>query len=100
MRGQWGLILSLVAAIIIAIFAIINVEAVPVNYLFGVANWPLILVILGSVLMGAIIAGAIGMVRIYRLQSELRRLKSAQMSSNQVSVDEAFNSEIKEKDQE
>ncbi|MCK0471098.1 lipopolysaccharide assembly LapA domain-containing protein [Halalkalibacter sp. APA_J-10(15)] len=78
MRGQWALIISLVIAIIISVFAIINVEAVPVNYLFGVAEWPLILIILGSVLMGAIIAGAIGMVRIYRLQYELKRTKQAQ----------------------
>ncbi|WP_088102618.1 LapA family protein [Halalkalibacter urbisdiaboli] len=75
MRGQWGLILGLIAAIIISIFAIINVDAVRVNYLFGVAEWPLILVILGSVLMGAIIAGALGMVRFYQLKAEIRRLK-------------------------
>lgn len=76
MRGQWGLILGLFAAILIAIFAVINVNGVRVNYLFGTAEWPLILVILGSVLMGAIIAGALGMVRIYRLQAEIRRLKN------------------------
>ncbi|WP_062049764.1 lipopolysaccharide assembly LapA domain-containing protein [Bacillus sp. JCM 19034] len=75
MKGQWGLIISLIVAIIISVFAIINVESVPVNYLFGVAEWPLILVILGSVLMGALIAGAIGMFRIYQLQIELKRIK-------------------------
>ncbi|TWI56272.1 LapA family protein [Halalkalibacter nanhaiisediminis] len=76
MKGQWGLILGLLAAIIIAIFAVINVDGVRVNYLFGTAEWPLILVILGSVLMGAVIAGALGTVRIYQLRSELKRLKS------------------------
>ncbi|NEU31562.1 DUF1049 domain-containing protein [bacterium LRH843] len=80
MKGQWELILGLVAAIIIAIFAVINVDAVRVNYLFGTAEWPLILVILGSVLMGAIIAGTLGMVRIYRLQGELKRLKNSEES--------------------
>ncbi len=77
MKGQWGLILGLLAAIVIAIFAVINVDGVRVNYLFGTAEWPLILVILGSVFMGAVIAGALGMVRIYQLRSELRRLKTA-----------------------
>ncbi|WP_100406586.1 LapA family protein [Bacillus solitudinis] len=75
MKGQWGLIGGILAAIIIAVFAVINVEAVRVNYLFGVAEWPLILVILGSVFMGAIIAGALSMVRIYQLQSEVKRLR-------------------------
>lgn len=94
MRGQWALIISLVIAIIISVFAIINVEAVPVNYLFGVAEWPLILVILGSVLMGAIIAGAMAMVRIYRLQHEMKRMKQAHAvpefdsEDNQTMVDE------------
>ncbi|WP_017728622.1 LapA family protein [Halalkalibacterium ligniniphilum] len=83
MRGQWGLILGLVAAILIAIFAVINVDAVQVNYLAGTAEWPLILVILGSVLMGSIFAGGLGMVRIYKLQAEIRRLKAGkELSKN------------------
>lgn len=75
MKVQWSLIFGLAAALIIAVFAVINVEAVKVNYLFGVAEWPLILVILGSVLMGGIIIGGVGMVRIYKLQLELKRLR-------------------------
>lgn len=75
MRGQWGLILGIIAALIIATFAVINVEGVQVNYLFGTAEWPLILVIIGSVLMGGIIVGAVGMVKVYQLQQEVKRLK-------------------------
>ncbi|WP_026672443.1 LapA family protein [Alkalihalobacterium bogoriense] len=76
MRGQWSLIFGLIAALIIAVFAVINVEPVRVNYLFGTANWPLILVILGSVLMGGIIVGAVGMVKVYQLQQHIKRLKA------------------------
>lgn len=76
MRGQWSLIFGLLAALIIAVFAVINVEPVRVNYLFGTANWPLILVILGSVLMGGIIVGAVGMVKVYQLQQHIKRLKA------------------------
>ncbi|BAB04958.1 DUF1049 domain-containing protein [Halalkalibacterium halodurans] len=75
MKGQWGLILGLLAALIIAVFAVINVDPVQVNYLFGTAEWPLILVILGSVLMGSLMAGGLSIVRIYQLQHEVRRLK-------------------------
>ncbi|GAE35090.1 LapA family protein [Halalkalibacter akibai] len=82
MKGQWSLILGLVVAIVIAVFAVINVDPVRVNYLFGNAEWPLILVILGSVLMGAIVAGAVGMLRIYQLQAEMKRLKN--QKSNEV----------------
>lgn len=75
LRGQWGLILGIIAALVIAIFAVINVEPVRVNYLFGVSEWPLILVIIGSVLMGGILVGAVGMVKVYRLQNEIKRIK-------------------------
>ncbi|GAE26698.1 hypothetical protein JCM9140_2785 [Halalkalibacter wakoensis JCM 9140] len=82
MRGQWSLILGLIAAVLIAVFAVVNVEAVRVNYVFGTADWPLILVILGSVLMGAIIVGAVGMFKIYQLQAEMKRLKTKQMKED------------------
>ncbi|MFB5662193.1 lipopolysaccharide assembly LapA domain-containing protein [Alteribacillus sp. HJP-4] len=75
MKGQSVLILGLIAAIVISIFAVINVDNVSVNYMFGEAEWPLILVILGSVLMGAIVAGSLALMKIYRLRQELRQVK-------------------------
>ncbi len=59
--------------LIIAVFSVINVEPVTVNYLFGKADWPLILVIIGSVLLGALLAGLIGMMKIYQLQRTLKK---------------------------
>ena len=56
MKIQWTFVIGLIFAIIVAIFATVNVESVPVNYVFGEASWPLILVILGSVLVGFIIS--------------------------------------------
>lgn len=88
MKGQWGLILGLLAALIIAIFAVINVDAVQVNYLFGTAEWPLILVILGSVLMGSVMAGGLAIVRVFQLQQEVRRLKG-RVSAKQTQAVEA-----------
>ncbi|MGP4041742.1 LapA family protein [Gracilibacillus sp. D59] len=75
MKGQTYIILAVVFAVIIAIFAVINVDAVEVNYLFGTGHAPLILVILFSVLMGAIITAAVGVLRVIRLQKELRVAK-------------------------
>ncbi|SFL79108.1 Uncharacterized integral membrane protein [Gracilibacillus orientalis] len=72
MKGQTYIILAVVFAVIIAIFAVINVDPVEVNYLFGTGHAPLILVILFSVLMGAIITAAVGVLRVIRLQKELR----------------------------
>lgn len=74
MKTQWGLIFALIFALIIAIFSVINVNHVTVNYLFGHSEWPLILVILGSVLMGGLIVGSIGIVRVFQLMHTKRRL--------------------------
>ncbi|MFK3958289.1 LapA family protein [Guptibacillus hwajinpoensis] len=75
MKGQWGLVVALIFALIIAVFSVVNVDPVQVNYVFGTSDWPLVLVILGSVLMGAILVLGFGMVKYYRLKRELRKLQ-------------------------
>ncbi|GAB2560402.1 LapA family protein [Gracilibacillus alcaliphilus] len=75
MKGQTYIISAVVFALIIAIFAVINVDAVEVNYLFGTGHAPLILVILFSVLMGALITAAVGLVRLIRVHRELKTVK-------------------------
>jgi putative membrane protein len=75
MKGQWTLILALVFALIVAIFAVINVDAVEVHYVFGIANWPLILVIIGSAVMGAIATLAAGIFRLIQQQKRLKQLQ-------------------------
>ncbi|WP_347549452.1 lipopolysaccharide assembly protein LapA domain-containing protein [Pseudalkalibacillus hwajinpoensis] len=75
MKGQWGLVVALTFALIIAVFSVVNVDPVQVNYVFGTSDWPLVLVILGSVLMGAILVLGFGMVKYYRLKRELKALK-------------------------
>ncbi|MFD1018874.1 LapA family protein [Thalassobacillus hwangdonensis] len=78
MKGQSYFIFALIFALVIAIFAVINVDPVEVNYLFGTGEAPLILVILFSVLMGGLVTGAFGAVRVFRLQREVKALKSQQ----------------------
>lgn len=54
-KNQWRLIAGIVLILIILIFAVMNVEAVPVNFGFAVVNGPLIIVIFVSLLMGSLI---------------------------------------------
>ncbi|MFC4558924.1 lipopolysaccharide assembly LapA domain-containing protein [Virgibacillus kekensis] len=76
MKGQSYVILSIIFIIVVAIFAVINVEPVQVDYLFGSGQAPLILVILFSVLMGGIITAAAGIVKVINLQRERKSLRS------------------------
>ncbi|OCA87508.1 hypothetical protein A8F94_06470 [Bacillus sp. FJAT-27225] len=75
MKSQWSLLLALVFALLIAIFAVMNVDPVEVDYFFGTAQWPLILIILGSVLAGVIITAAIGETRLYKLRKDLKKAR-------------------------
>lgn len=72
MKRQWSIILAIIFALIIAVFAVINVDPVEVDYLFGKAEWPLVLIILGSVFMGGFIIASAGVVRILTIQRRLR----------------------------
>ncbi|QKY69557.1 lipopolysaccharide assembly LapA domain-containing protein [Lentibacillus sp. CBA3610] len=76
MRGQTYVISAIIFVFIIAVFAVINVDPVEVNYLFGTGRAPLILVILFSVLMGGIITAAAGLVKVLQLQRERHELIS------------------------
>ncbi|AUJ26157.1 MULTISPECIES: lipopolysaccharide assembly LapA domain-containing protein [Virgibacillus] len=76
MRGQTYVIFTIVFVIIVAVFAVTNVETVEVNYLFWSAESPLILVILFSVLMGGLITATVGLIKMYRMQREMKRLEA------------------------
>jgi uncharacterized integral membrane protein len=74
MKTQWVLLSVLLFALVTAIFAVINVDSVQVNYLFGETEIPLILVILGSALLGGLTVGLFGIIRQFRLQRKIKEL--------------------------
>jgi putative membrane protein len=75
LRIQWTLIFALFFALITAVFAVANVNSVPVNFLISKTDIPLILVILGSTLLGGLIVGLFGIIRQYRLQKKISSLE-------------------------
>jgi lipopolysaccharide assembly protein A len=75
MKLQWIFLLGILFAIVVSIFAVINVDSVTVNYWFGTSEWPLILVILASVLMGGFIVFSINIVKIYSMRRKIHKLE-------------------------
>jgi lipopolysaccharide assembly protein A len=75
MKGQTYIILAFIFALLIAIFAVINVDPVQVNYILGSGEAPLILVILISVLLGGLATASVGAVRYFKLKRENRSLR-------------------------
>lgn len=75
MKGQTYIIAALVFALIVATFAVINVESVEVNYLFFQSDSPLILVILVSALLGGLITGGFGIYHLIGVRKKVRQLE-------------------------
>jgi len=91
MKLQWTLIFALLFALIIAVFSVVNVAPVPVDYVFGVAQFPLIMVILGSALAGGFVVGLFGTIRmvgqnrrIRALERELQALKEERTAAPEI----------------
>ena len=74
LKLQWSLIAALLFALLTAVFAVINVDPVSVNLLFGTVRIPLILLILGCALAGGIIVGSYGIYRQYKMHKEIKSL--------------------------
>ncbi|MDA1477408.1 LapA family protein [Bacillus changyiensis] len=88
MYKQWTIITALFFTMVVAIFAVMNVEPVKVDFLFGTAEWPLILVILACVLMGALITGLTGAFQIIKLKKELKTFKTKKTEEEQSLISE------------
>lgn len=71
---QLGFILVLIMSIFIAIFALQNGDTVSVNMFFAKYNVSQALVILISVVLGAIVAGALGLVKKFKKAMSIKEL--------------------------
>lgn len=76
MKFQWSLIFGLFFALLTAVFAVMNVDTVPVNFGFDKVSIPLILVILGCALIGGVVVGSYGIFRQYKLQKQIKGLNA------------------------
>ncbi|WPC17777.1 lipopolysaccharide assembly protein LapA domain-containing protein [Pediococcus inopinatus] len=61
MKNQWRVIIILILVLLVAAFAVVNVSEVPISLLFTTVHWPLVLVILVSLVAGALITFLVSM---------------------------------------
>ncbi|RKQ37888.1 LapA family protein [Oceanobacillus halophilus] len=94
MKGQTYVILALIFTIIVAVFAIVNVDAVEVNYIFWSGESPLILVILFSALMGGIITATVGSIKMFKLQRQLKKIKGENQESIEIINEKNIDNEV------
>jgi len=75
MKNQTYVILALIFIIFIAVFSVLNVSPVEVNYLFWQGESPLVIVILISVLLGGVLTTAFGAGKFISLRRENKQLR-------------------------
>nr|WP_289036765.1 lipopolysaccharide assembly protein LapA domain-containing protein [uncultured Allobacillus sp.] len=91
MKQQTWIIFTLLFALMIAIFAVINVDSVQVDFLFVRTEAPLILVILLSALLGCLAVASVTYAKFYQLKREIKQLKKENellQQHEEVSMDE------------
>ncbi|MFO8069840.1 MAG: lipopolysaccharide assembly protein LapA domain-containing protein [Alkalibacterium sp.] len=76
MRKQWSMVGAIILFLGVAILSVLNVEPVPVNFGFAEVEWPLIVIIFVSVLLGALIATLLSTYKMYTDQRKSKHQKA------------------------
>lgn len=92
------MVVVIVLVLVIAVLSVLNVDPVPINFGFTQAEWPLILVIIGSLFIGALIASLLSMVRFYQDKKQQKEMQKKLDSAEETQMKKI--QETKEKDQE
>lgn len=80
MRRQGKLIGTIIWIILITLFAILNTTAVPVHFGVAIFTLPLVLIILVSVLSGAVLMFLIGTLTKFKSRHQLRSSSDSNLS--------------------
>ncbi|MCY0869255.1 MAG: LapA family protein [Firmicutes bacterium] len=73
---QWRVVAAILFALVVAVFAVVNVHAEPVDFVFVRVHVPLVLIILGAALCGGLAVFAVGLASRVRLVRETRTLRA------------------------
>ncbi|MGH1749719.1 lipopolysaccharide assembly protein LapA domain-containing protein [Enterococcus raffinosus] len=75
MKKQWKVLLGFILVLLIVIFALSNSQEVPVNFLIKKIYLSLVLVIIGSALIGALVVLLTSGATLFQQRKEIKQLK-------------------------
>ena len=75
MKNQWRVVIGLVLVLIVVIFAVLNNQTVPVSFGFAKISGPLILIILGSAIVGALIGLLTSTTTMWKQKKHVKELQ-------------------------
>ncbi|MHC9532788.1 LapA family protein [Dellaglioa sp. BT-FLS60] len=88
MKKQWRTIIVLLIMIVIALFSILNVKEVSINFWFAQVRMPMILILLFSIFAGALLIGILTTSTTMMLKKENKEL-SQQLNERNTDFDES-----------
>lgn len=77
MKKQWKFFLGFILVLVIVIFALSNSQEVPVNFLIKKIYLSLVLVIIGSALIGALVVLLTSGATFFQQRKEIKQLKES-----------------------
>ncbi|MFK4565729.1 lipopolysaccharide assembly LapA domain-containing protein [Enterococcus sp. UD-01] len=93
MKNQGRVIFGLVLVLIIVLFAVLNNQTVPVNFGFTKVSGPLILIILGSAILGALIGLLTSTTTMWKQKKQVKELEK-QLDAYQNETDKIVAEEV------
>ncbi|REC31686.1 hypothetical protein CF160_04165 [Enterococcus pseudoavium] len=75
MKKQWKVFLGFILVLLIVIFALSNSQEIPVNFLIKKIYLSLVLVIIGSALIGALVVLLTSGASLFQQRKEIKKLK-------------------------
>lgn len=75
MKNQWRVVIGLVLVLVVVIFAVLNNQTVPVSFGFAKISGPLILIILGSAIVGALIGVLTSTTTMWKQKKQVKELQ-------------------------
>lgn len=76
MKKQWSTVFLILLVLIVVIFSVLNVDPVGINFGFSIVEIPLAVVLIGTLLIGVLMAVLLSTGIILKYKSEQKKLKN------------------------
>ncbi|GAX03530.1 hypothetical protein IWT140_01135 [Secundilactobacillus pentosiphilus] len=93
MKRQGKAIIAILIVILIAIFSVMNTESVPVHFGFTTVSWPLVLILLVAVFLGAILMFLFATISNYQNKKMIKR-KNNRIQALETRLDETKHTQV------
>jgi len=102
MRKQWNRVLLVILILVVVIFSVLNVDPVNINFGFTTVEMPLVVVIIGTLLIGLLIAviGSTSMVLKERNEKRKLRKQLDDYDEEKAKEQESLKEELEQSEQE